>query len=199
MSTRASSAIKKPPAKRRNTRPEKTIRKLLDATIEELRQSSYLDLTVRGVASRAGVSPASAYKYFPSKSALVADAYLRQLQDVPMFTDVNQSARERVSATLREMAFVVADHPEMAAACANALISDDPGVEPARMKIAAEVGQRISAALGPGWPREVVTIIQMTFNGALITAKGGYLSYPQIAEHLDEAVRLILRAPNINP
>jgi AcrR family transcriptional regulator len=199
VSTRASSAVEQSPAKRRNTRPEKTIRKLLDATIEELRESAFLDLTVRGVASRAGVSPASAYKYFPSKGALVADAYLRMLQDVPMFIDVNQSAYERVSATLREMAFVGADHPEIAAACANALISDDPGVEPARVKIATEVGQRISAALGPGWPREVVTIIQMTFNGGLITAKGGHLSYPQIAEHFDEAVRLILGAPKTSP
>jgi len=194
VSTRSES---KPPTapvvkRRRNNRAQVTIRKLLEATSDELRESTYADMTVRAVAARAGVSPTSAYKYFPSKSALVADAYFRQLQDVPMFVDVNQPVCERVRATLRAMAFIVADHPEMAAACASALIADDPGVDPARRKIAVEVQHRISAALGPGWPREIVIILWMTFNGALIAAKGGYLTYDQIAAHLDSAVDSIV-------
>lgn len=96
----------KPPAapvikRRRNNRAQVTIRKLLGATSDELCESPYADLTVRAVAARAGVSPASAYKYFPPKNALVADVHFRQPQDVPMSIDVNQPVCERVRATSR--------------------------------------------------------------------------------------------------
>src|ERR1700731_2711217 len=60
-----------PAGRRSDPRPGQTIRKVLDAGLEELRESSYTNLTMRAVATRAGVSAASAYTYFPSKSALV--------------------------------------------------------------------------------------------------------------------------------
>ena len=64
-------------ARRSDRRPAQTIRKVLDAGLDELRESSYATLTMRAVATRAGVSPASAYTYFPSKSALVAGFHAR--------------------------------------------------------------------------------------------------------------------------
>src|SRR5262249_61640515 len=90
--------------RRSDRRPGQTIRKVLDAGLAELRESSYADLTMRAVASRAGVSPASAYTYFPSKSALMAAVYLRFLRALPLHTDVNDTTKTRVSATMRGMA-----------------------------------------------------------------------------------------------
>src|SRR4029079_13679543 len=116
--------------RRRDRRPGETIRKVLDAGLDELRDSSFANLTMRGVASRAGVSPASAYTYFPSKSALVAAVYLRLLRGTAMHTDVNETTRHRVSTTLREMALVVADEPELTNACSAALMADDAAVTP---------------------------------------------------------------------
>jgi len=179
-------------ARRSDRRPGQTIRKVLDAGLEELRESSYANLTMRAVASRAGVSPASAYTYFPSKSALVAAVYLRFLQALPLHTDVNDTTKTRVSATLRDMTFVVADEPELTTACGTALMADDPAVTPLREQIAEEVSRRIGAALGPGWPRAVKSTLQMTFAGALMTAR--FVSYEEIAGKLDEAVNLILGA-----
>jgi TetR/AcrR family transcriptional regulator, cholesterol catabolism regulator len=147
---------------------------------------------MRAVATRAGVSPASAYTYFPSKSALVAAVYLRFLRDLPLHTDVNDSTRSRVSATMRDMAVVVADEPELTAACGAALMADDPAVKPIRDQIAEEVSRRIGAALGPGWPRAVKSTLQMTFAGALMTAR--FVTFGEIAGQLDEAVGLILGA-----
>jgi AcrR family transcriptional regulator len=167
-------------ARRSDRRPGQTIRKVLDAGLAELRASSYAHLTMRAVAARAGVSPASAYTYFPSKSALVAAVYLRFLRELPLHTDVNDTTKTRVSATLRDMAVAVADEPELSAACGTALMADDPAV------------QRIAAALGPGWPRAVRSTLQMTFAGALMTAR--FVSYEEIAGQLDEAVNLILGA-----
>jgi len=177
-------------ARRSDRRPAQTIRKVLDAGLEELRESSYANLTMRAVANRAGVSPASAYTYFPSKSALVAAVYLRFLRDLPLHTDVNDSTQTRVSATLRDMALVVADEPELTTACGAALMADDPAVKPLREQIGEEVSRRIGAALGPGWPRAVKSALQMTFAGALMTAR--FVSYQEIAGQLDEAVNLIL-------
>jgi AcrR family transcriptional regulator len=179
-------------ARRSDRRPGQTIRKVLDAGLEELRESSYANLTMRAVASRAGVSPASAYTYFPSKSALVAAVYLRFLQALPLHTDVNDTTKTRVSATMRDMAIVVADEPELTTACGAALMADDPAVKPLREQIGEEVSSRISAALGPGWPHAVESTLQMTFAGALLTAR--FVSYDEIAGQLDEAVNLILGA-----
>jgi len=177
-------------ARRSDRRPRQTIRKVLDAGLAELRESSYANLTMRAVAARAGVSPASAYTYFPSKSALVAAVYLRLLRDLPLHTDVNETTRTRVAATMRDMALVVADEPELTTACGAALMADDPAVAPLREQIGHEVSRRLGAVLGPGWSRAVKSTLQMTFAGALMTAR--FVSYPEIAGQLDEAVGLIL-------
>ncbi|BBX58596.1 HTH-type transcriptional regulator BetI [Mycobacterium shottsii] len=178
--------------RRSDRRPAQNIRKVLEAGLDELRATSFANLTMRAVAARAGVSPASAYTYFPSKSALVAAVYLRLLRDLPLHTDVNDTTKTRVSATMRDMAMVVADEPELTAACGTALMADDPAVQPLRAQIGEEVARRIGAALGPGWPRSVKSTLQMTFSGALMTAR--FLSYEEIAGQLDEAVNLILGA-----
>jgi hypothetical protein len=90
------------------------------------------------------------------------------------------------------MALMVADEPELATACGAALMADDPAVKPLREQIGEEVSRRIAAALGPGWPRAVKSALQMTFSGALLTAR--FVSYEEIAGQLDEAVGLILKA-----
>ncbi|CAN5485508.1 TetR/AcrR family transcriptional regulator [soil metagenome] len=188
----ASPAAEPASTRKRDRRPEQTVRKVLEAGVAELRQSSYNALTMRAVAARAGVSPASAYTYFPSKSALIATIYLRLLQDAPVHTDVNQTTRTRVGTTMREMALVVADEPELTAACSAALMADDPAVTPIREQIGSEVITRIQASLGPGWPSSVSTTLLMTFAGALMTAR--FLSFDQIAGQLDDAVGLVLGA-----
>jgi AcrR family transcriptional regulator len=176
--------------RRSDRRPAQTIRKVLDAGLEELRESSYASLTMRAVATRAGVSPASAYTYFPSKSALVAAVYLRCLRELPLRTDVNDTTETRVSAALRDMALMVADEPELTTACGAALMAGDPAVQPLREQIGEEVSRRIGAALGPGRPRAVKSTLQMMFAGALMTAR--FVSFDEIAGQLDEAVALIL-------
>ncbi len=80
----------------RNRRQEETFRKVLAAGIETLREKSYGDLTVRAVAARAKVAPATAYTYFSSKNHLIAEVYLDLVRQVPYFTDVNAPMPSRV-------------------------------------------------------------------------------------------------------
>lgn len=177
----------------RNRRQEETFRKILGAGVETLRESSYADLTVRAVAARAKVAPATAYTYFSSKNHLLAEVYLDLMKRVPYFTDVNESMPARVEQALRSMALTVADEPEVAAACTTALLTGiDPTVRRVRDRIGAEIHRRIKSAAGPDCDPRVVAALEMTFFGALVNAGSGVFTYHQIADRLTYVVGLIL-------
>ena len=179
-------------AESRRPRQEETFRKLLDAALETLRTSSYEGLTMRAVAARARVAPATAYTYFSSKNQLVAEVYLDLVRKVPYFTDVNDTRLERVQQALRGMALVVADDPEVAAACTTALLSNEAGVGSVRERIGAEIHKRIKSACGPGADARAVAACEMSYFGALVQAGSGAFSYRQIADRLGYVAGLIL-------
>jgi AcrR family transcriptional regulator len=176
----------------RRPRQEETFRKLLGAGLETLRQSSYAELTVRGVAARAHVAPATAYTYFSSKNHLIAEVYLDLVAEVPYFTDVNETRLERVQHALRSLALVVADEPEVAAACTTALLSNDTAVRAVRDRIGAEIHKRIKSALGPDANSRTVSALEMSYFGALVHAGSGVFTYREIADRLSYVVALIL-------
>ncbi|MHC9294395.1 TetR family transcriptional regulator [Mycobacterium sp. LTG2003] len=178
----------------RNRRQEETFRKVLTAGIEMLRESSYADLTVRAVAARAKVAPATAYTYFSSKNHLIAEVYLDLVRQVPYFTDVNDSMITRVDKAVRALTLVVADEPEVAAACTTALLGggSDPAVRTVRDRIGAEIHKRIRSAVGPDADPRIVSALEMTFFGALVNAGSGAFTYHQIADRLTYVVGLLL-------
>lgn len=188
-----------PVPKRRNVRSEQSMHKLIAAAVDELSESTYGEFTVRTVAARAAVSPTTAYTYFPSKDALIAEVYLRLLREAAIFTDVNDTAERRVSAQLRELALLIADKPHLADACTIALMADDVVVNDVRAQIATEVGHRIAAALGPGYPGSVASILHMLFSGAMMHARSTVGGYGHVADQLDDGVALILRSPLAQP
>src|SRR6201996_7390836 len=179
----------------RNRRQEETFRKVLTAGIETLREKSYADLTVRAVAARAKVAPATAYTYFSSKNHLIAEVYLDLVRQVPYFTDGNEPMPTRVDKALRHLALVVADEPEVAAACTTALLggAGDSAVRTVRDRIGAETHRRITSAIGPDAEPRMVSVLEMAFFGALVNAASGAYTYHQIADHLAYAVGLIVK------
>ena len=194
MSSDAVAALTDPPeGTPRNRRQEETFRKVLSAGIEMLRESSYADLTVRAVAARAKVAPATAYTYFSSKNHLIAEVYLDLIRKVDYFTDVNDTTSGGVEKTLRAMALTVADEPEVAAACTTALLSgNDSAVRAVRDRIGAEIHRRIRAAVGPDADPRTLAALEMTFFGALVNAGSGAFTYHQIADRLSYVVGLIV-------
>ena len=178
--------------RRPDRRPGQTIRKLLDAGAAELRATSFSVMTMRSVAARAGVSSASAYTYFPSKNALVATLYLETLKTVPLQPDNTDNPKARVKAALRAMMLAGADEPELRAACATAMLADEPAVEAVRGKFVGEVARRLRAALSTGLRPSVQHTLGLTFAGALMSAR--FLTDEQIAKQLDASVDLILGA-----
>src|SRR5918911_1690995 len=103
--------------------------RLDEAAVAEVEHTSYDGLTVRGVARRAGVAPATAYTYFASKEHLLAEVFHRRLLALePVRPDRRRRPAERVSAAVSEMALLVADEPELAAAVTTAMLAHDADV-----------------------------------------------------------------------
>jgi hypothetical protein len=112
---------------------------------------------------------------------------------VPYFTDVNDAMATRVKKALRALTLMIADEPEVAAACTTALLSNgDAAVRTVRDRIGAEIHRRIRSAVGPDADTRTVSALEMTYFGALVQAGSGAFTYHQIADRLTYVVGLIL-------
>ena len=85
-----SSQVSASPRQGLNARQAETVERLLAAGPEELRAVGHEALTIRTVAQRAGVSPATAYTYLASKNHLFAELFWRFLAE-----DATASRRAR--------------------------------------------------------------------------------------------------------
>lgn len=186
-------AAAEPTRRRLSERQVSTVASLVDAATQELRDHDYEGLTVRNVARRAGVAPATAYTYFTSKDHLVAEVFWRRMQalDEPHI-DRRRTASARVSGALADLALLVADEPALAAAVSIAMLGNDPDVVVLRERIGAAMRARIVAALGTHADPTVVTTLELLITGALLRAGMGYLAYTDLPALLAEGVDVVL-------
>ena len=165
---------------------------LVDATVEELRAHGYEGLTVRNAARRAGLAPATAYTYFASKDHLVAEVFWRRLQTIEPVPTSGRRAN-RVSRSLRDLALLIADEPELAAASTTAVLAADPDVQRLRGRIGNVFNDRLTGALGPDADPVVLRTLNLALAGALLQAGMGYFSYTELADRMDEVVAAVVR------
>lgn len=169
-----------------------TVDRLTRAAVEVLREEGFAGLTVRTVASTAGVAPATAYTYFSSKEHLVAEVFWRRLAATPDPADIVGSTADRVCAVLRNIAMLMDDEPELAGAVTSALLGRDPDVEHLRGRIGLDIRERLSAALGPDGDPNVLEALELLYAGALVRAGMGYGTYAKLADRLETSARLLL-------
>lgn len=180
-------------------RQARTVSRLIDAALEELTEVGYPTLTVRSVARRAGVAPATAYTYFGSKEHLVAELFWRRY--VQQGSDDSPTGRSaarpgagraaRAAAVLADFA-MVADEPALAAASTVALLADDPEVRDLRQRIGAETHRRLVEALGADADPIAVQTLLLATTGALLQAGTGHLAYEAVPALLSDAADLVL-------
>jgi AcrR family transcriptional regulator len=180
--------------RRLTERQADTVRKLTDAAVAEIRETGFEGLTVRNVAKRAGVAPATAYTYFASKNHLITEVFWRRLGALPP-VPAGGAPRDRVVAVLRETALLVSDEPELAAACTTAMLGTDPDVRELRRRIGVSIRRRLEAALGDDPDSTIVDALELAYAGALVHAGMGYTSYARMADRLAEMAELILPDP----
>jgi len=200
VSTPTGSVAAQAPRRGLNARQVDTVERLLAAGLEEVRAVGHEALTVRTVAQRAGVSPATAYTYLASKNHLFAELFWRHLADTPTpAVRTGAPAVERVQAAVRALTERITTEPELAAAVTPALLGTDPDVERLRLKIGAEFLARFEAALAdpsdaakPVDPA-VLDVLVMSFSGALLQVGMGLITYAEMADRLESAVAVIIR------
>lgn len=195
-----SSQMSEAPRQGLNPRQAETVDRLLAAGLEELRAVGHEALTIRTVAQRAGVSPATAYTYLASKNHLFAELFWRHLVEDPAARPTAAGdATRRVQAAVRAMTDRIVAEPELAAAVTPALLGSDPDVERLRLRIGGEFLSRFETALTdpdrsdePADPA-VLEVLVLAFSGALLQAGMGVMTYDAMADRLESAVAVILR------
>jgi AcrR family transcriptional regulator len=188
-----SSQLSASPRQGLNARQAETAQRLLDAGRDELRAVGHEALTVRTVAQRAGVSPATAYTYLASKNHLFAELFWRFLAEDADREPVGAGPAERLQSVTRHLAERLAAAPELAAAVTPALLGTDPDVDRLRLRIGAELVDRFRAALGEQADPAVLDTLTLAFSGALLQAGMGLMTYTELADRLDTVVVVIMR------
>lgn len=184
------------PATRRglNARQAETVERVVSAAREELRAVGFDGLTVRGVAGRAALAPATAYTYFSSKNHLVAEIFWRRLAERPRVEATKRSPLERVIAVFDDLAEFLAGEPELAAATSAALLGSEPDVKQLQVIIGAEINHRIAEALGPKASPQVLDALALAWAGAMLQAGMGHTRFEDMGARLASVARLVLGA-----
>jgi AcrR family transcriptional regulator len=176
-----------------NARQAETAQRVIDAARAELREVGYDELTVRSVAGRAHVAPATAYTYFASKHHLVVEIFWRAIRERSHPPSPLSSSAARVAAVFDDLARFLADDPELGRAATSALLCDEPDVKQLRELIGNEINERIVAAAGPRVAPEVLEALAVAWSGAMLQAGMGHTTYVQMGERLGRITALILR------
>jgi AcrR family transcriptional regulator len=164
--------------------------RLIAAAAEEAEERPYAEISVRTIAKRAGVAPATAYTYFSGKDHLLAEVLLRRAQASPGLVDLTLSLPERVADTARTMGFAAMGSAAVAV-CTTALLGDGPDVKRVRSRLGAEITRRLAAALGAGVDAAVLNVLQVTYTGALLSAGMGHLAFDAVPPLMAEATALM--------
>jgi AcrR family transcriptional regulator len=156
------------------------VEKIYEAASSLLDEVGHEQLTVRMVAARAGVSPATAYSYFASKDHLFAEMFWRLLASNPGsgFAAASPAARVREAAV--DVARVIAGAPALAAAVTKSLLGSDPEVQRLRLAIGGLWIERFREAAGDDVGSDVVAALGFAFTGVLLQAGIQIISYEQL-------------------
>ena len=182
------------PRRELTPRQAEVVDRLARAAVNEIRARGYEGLTVRNVAARAHVAPATAYTYFASKDHLITEVFWRRLETLPDPTFAGRRGKSaRVVAALHDVVLLVSNEPELAAACTAAMLAPDPDVKRLRDRIGAQIRHRIKLALGPNHDPFVLRALELAVSGAMLQAGMGHLRYGDLPGLLDGVSKLILR------
>jgi AcrR family transcriptional regulator len=176
-----------------NPRQAETVERLLAAGADVLRAVGHEALTIRTVAGRAGVSPATAYTYLASKNHLFAELFWRHLTTDRDAEPVGPTATARLQSVTRRLVERIVDEPELAAAVTPALLGGDPDVARLRLRIGAEFIARFRSALGEDADPVLLEALALAFSGALLQAGMGLMTYDEMADRVDAVVAVIMR------
>ncbi|HEU5007472.1 MAG TPA: helix-turn-helix domain-containing protein [Jatrophihabitantaceae bacterium] len=178
-----------------NARQAETVQRIIDAALEELREVGFETLTIRSVAHRASVAPATAYTYFSSKNHLIVETFWRLMNGRDRRKSDLATPRERVCAVFTDLAKLLAGEPELGAAITVALLGPDPDVRQLRHLIGVEINSRIGRAIGPKPNAQLLDALSVVWSGAMLQAGMGHSDYKQLGRRLVAVTKLLMPEP----
>ncbi len=179
--------------RRHSEREIDTVQRLVDASADELEAHGYDGLTVRNVARRAGMAPATAYTYFSSKDHLIAEVFWRRLDALPPVQVDRRRSRPPAS-------------PPPCGTWARSSPTSPTWRPRARRRwwpttpTCARCASGSAASSTTAWPRPsgadatpaVLRALDLAVSGALISAGTGHFRYDEMTDRLAEVARLVV-------
>jgi AcrR family transcriptional regulator len=177
-----------------------TRRRLLDAARELATEGGYEAVTVRQVATRAGVSAPTAYLYFTSKDHVLVDVLVelvgRTSASLAAKPSRGRTPVDRTVATLRRAVARVEDTPRLYIALTRAYIAGTPDVAHTRSKLEASMRGWIDLALGNRKVDDrdaVVMILENVLFANMVSLVTGARAPRDVADELERAARTVLK------
>jgi AcrR family transcriptional regulator len=183
----------RPERRHLSERQAEVMERLVSAAVAEAEERPYGEISVRSIAKRAGVAPATAYTYFSGKDHLLALVLWRAVESSPQLVDLALPAPERVAELVRTMGFAALG-PGAVAAGTTALLTDGPDARRVRAHLGEEIDRRLAAALGAEVNSVVRGILVLTYTGALISAGMGHLPFEAVPALMAQATELMTRS-----
>jgi len=178
-----------------SARQAKTVARLLEAGLEEIRDLGYEELSLRTVGARAGVTHTTAYSYFGSKAHLVVAIFWHHIEGLPdPVLDAAAPLGDRLSAALHDPGRLFLDEPELTEAASAALLLKEPDIRRVRDQVGGELARRIGLALGPDADPWISEIVLMAFSGGMLEAGMGYFDFAGVVERIRRLGDLVERA-----
>ena len=179
-------------------------KRILDATIELASQGGFDAVQMRAVAERADVALGTLYRYFPSKIHLLVSALQREferteavLRDKPVEGD---TAADRVINTLKRTTRGMQSDPQLTEALTRAFMFADNSVAAEIHQVGMLLTQMVTRAMHPDSHAElteddvqIARVIGDVWLSALVGWVTGRSSASETGQHIEVAVRLILR------
>jgi AcrR family transcriptional regulator len=178
------------PRRTLNERQAETVEKLFAAASQLLDEVGHEQMTIRMVAQRAGVSPATAYTYFASKDHLFSELFWRLFSAPPDLSLTARTPQARAHQVVTYLAGVIAGAPTLAAAVNKSMLASDPEVERLRLAVGGLWLQYFRDAIGED--EDVLQALGFAFSGALLQAGMGLFAYEDLAEVLGKVVDVVI-------
>jgi TetR/AcrR family transcriptional regulator, cholesterol catabolism regulator len=182
-------------------------KRILDATIEIAGKGGFDAVQMRAVAERAEVALGTLYRYFPSKIHLLVSALGRQFEAY----EANGSRRpipgdtaaERVSNLLTYNTRSLQRQPQLTEALTRAFMFADASVADEIHTVGLMMSRMVARAMhGEGYDESadisdddvaITRVISDVWLAALVAWVTGRSTADEVSEHVDFAIRMLLR------